>query len=89
MMAAKAQAVGRYATEVAPPQFVSIVKYKVTKILDTITEEDQRDAAETARPAPSASSSSSASSDTMRRLHAQAWRSPFHDRLRCNSDRSR
>ncbi|CAL9191974.1 unnamed protein product [Musa hybrid cultivar] len=78
MMAAKAQAVGRYVTEAAPPQFVSIVRYKVTRILDTITEED-RDAAEAQPP----SAASSPSTCRARRLRCVAW--PWRDQMKPTS----
>ncbi|RZC66008.1 hypothetical protein C5167_009698 [Papaver somniferum] len=36
--------VGRFVMEVAPPQFVSVMRRRTPKMLDTIVEEDHRDA---------------------------------------------
>ncbi|KAK3016191.1 hypothetical protein RJ639_006024 [Escallonia herrerae] len=33
--------VARFITEVAPPQFVSVMRYRATKMLDTINEEER------------------------------------------------
>ncbi|KAI3947843.1 hypothetical protein MKX01_034508 [Papaver californicum] len=35
--------VGRFVMEVAPPQFVSVMQRRTSKMLDTIVEEDHRD----------------------------------------------
>ncbi|XP_074582356.1 LOW QUALITY PROTEIN: uncharacterized protein LOC141838701 [Curcuma longa] len=67
MMAAKAKvhAVGRrYVTEVAPPQFVSIVKKSsvVKRVLDTIKEEERSTATATATAAATGETSLPATS---------------------------
>ncbi|POO01117.1 hypothetical protein TorRG33x02_028710 [Trema orientale] len=34
--------IARFANEVAPPQYISVMRHKAPKILDTISEEDHR-----------------------------------------------
>ncbi|PON42212.1 hypothetical protein PanWU01x14_283900, partial [Parasponia andersonii] len=34
--------IARFANEVAPPQYISVMRHKAPKILDTISEEDNR-----------------------------------------------
>ncbi|OAY75006.1 uncharacterized protein LOC109720649 [Ananas comosus] len=82
-MMAKAQFAARFATEVAPPPLVSIVRQsRIPKILDTIAE-DEKEAAAAERffssPFANTSRSSESSSSFMRELdksfsiHGQEW----------------
>ncbi|PKI31834.1 hypothetical protein CRG98_047785 [Punica granatum] len=51
----------RFVTEVAPPQFVSVMRHRTRKMLDTISEEERDDivtAGESHSPSPRTSSSS-------------------------------
>lgn len=85
MMAAKANvhAVGRrYVTEVAPPQFVSIVKKSnvAHRVLDTIKEEEKdataaAAAADISLPAKSYSSGGAVGCGGSRRFNLPAWSS--------------
>ncbi|KAH6759419.1 galactosyltransferase family protein [Perilla frutescens var. frutescens] len=58
----------RFISEVAPPQFVSIMRNRASKMLDTIHEEDQREAAASLSLPPSSSSSSPSHSNA---IHTQ------------------
>lgn len=48
----------RFANEVAPPQYISVMRHRVPKMLDTITEEDRVNAVDTYNTSHFASSSS-------------------------------
>ncbi|KAK2989973.1 hypothetical protein RJ640_004136 [Escallonia rubra] len=61
--------VARFITEVAPPQFVSVMRYRATKMLDTINEEERGCAANDSLAfalAPKSTLSSLSSGGTLR-----------------------
>ncbi|KAM4095156.1 hypothetical protein ACJW30_08G007900 [Castanea mollissima] len=56
----------KFVTEVAPPQYISVMRYKARKMLDTINEEESDANATSFLPSsPKNSSSSSSSSSSL------------------------
>lgn len=65
--------IARFITEVAPPQFVSVMRYRTSKMLDTINEEESaKDSLST--PPKSESSLSSSTTTNSRYSIEQAHR---------------
>ncbi|KAI9071243.1 hypothetical protein K1719_006279 [Acacia pycnantha] len=54
--------IARFIMEVAPPQYVTVMRHRTSKMLDTITEEDQREMLDHHHHHHSSASSSSSSS---------------------------
>ncbi|KAK7834310.1 hypothetical protein CFP56_024715 [Quercus suber] len=72
--------IAKFVTEVAPPQYISVMRYKTRKMLDTIKEEE-RDANATSflpsSPKNSSSSSSSSPLASSAALNADAFSKRF------------
>ncbi|KAK4254571.1 hypothetical protein QN277_009934 [Acacia crassicarpa] len=56
--------IARFIMEVAPPQYVTVMRHRTSKMLDTITEEDQREMLDHHHHHSSSASSSSSSSSS-------------------------
>ncbi|KAG2684730.1 hypothetical protein I3843_10G086300 [Carya illinoinensis] len=57
--------IARFVSEVAPPQFISVIRHRETKMLDTINEEERDANPNNSRAACSRTSSSSSSIPTI------------------------
>ncbi|KAF7842889.1 uncharacterized protein G2W53_005187 [Senna tora] len=57
--------IARFIMEVAPPQYVTVMRHRTSKMLDTITEEDQREISSSNNSSSSPKGSSSSSSSPL------------------------